>query len=113
MVNERNVTDASIARLGIRDFNMDIYIPLQTFLIRYKNRDKLTSKAVQAASQRSQGMAVNNNADDPVNATASEIQERKNYHQLDRLAVQVNETSQLTPTAEILCACCSAGTTMW
>jgi putative ABC transport system permease protein len=102
VVNERNVTEASIAKLGIRDFNMDIYIPMQTFLIRYKNRDKLTARAVQAASSRSQGMAVNTDQDNPVNTTESEMLERKNYHQLDRLVIQVEETSHLAPTAEIL-----------
>jgi len=103
VVNERNVTDASIAKLGIRDFNMDIYVPLQSFLIRYKNRDKLTTKAVQAESMRSQGMVVNtgDNANN-LNASESEIMERKNYHQLDRLVVQVEETARLTSTAEIL-----------
>lgn len=103
VVNERDVTDASIAKLGIRDFNMDIYIPLQTFLIRYKNRDKLTSKQLQSESMRSQGMVVTtvNDANAGSGETA-EILERKNYHQLDRLVIQVDETFRLTPTAEIL-----------
>lgn len=102
VVNERNVTETSIAKLGIRDFNMDIYIPLPTFLIRYKNRDRLTTRAVQAASSRSQGNTTVAESDNALNATESEIMERKNYHQLDRLVIQVEETSQLAPTAEIL-----------
>ena len=41
LLSERLVSKTSISKLGIRDFNMDIYIPLQSVLIRYKNRDKI------------------------------------------------------------------------
>jgi putative ABC transport system permease protein len=33
---ERAVSSSSISKLGIRDFNMDVYAPLQTIIIRYK-----------------------------------------------------------------------------
>ena len=99
LLNERLVSKTSISKLGIRDFNMDIYIPLQSVLIRYKNRDKITAEQLRLQSMRSQGMVffgTNNN-----NAEENE-QEKKNYHQLDRLVIQVEATDQLTPTAEII-----------
>jgi putative ABC transport system permease protein len=98
VLHERMVSDASISKLGIRDFNMDIYVPLQTILIRYKNRDKITAEQLRLESIRSRGMVSSNNQ----NATGETEQEKKNYHQLDRLVIQVDETSQLAPTAEIL-----------
>ncbi|HTJ48337.1 MAG TPA: ABC transporter permease [Cyclobacteriaceae bacterium] len=92
---ERLVSDASISKLGIRNFNMDIYTPLQTVLVRYKNRDKITAEAIRKQVMQSRGWGNNNNSNE------KEL-ERKNYHQLDRLVIQVSETSRLMPTAEII-----------
>ena len=96
VLDERFISENSISKLGIRDFNMDIYVPLQTMLIRYRNRDKLTVTELRqaSASRRSRG---------PSNTEATEPDmESKNYHQLDRLVIQVDETPALQPSAEIL-----------
>lgn len=98
VLKERLVSESSISKLGIRDFNMDVYTPIQSILIRYKNRDKITGEQLRLESMRSRGMVFSNNQ----NSSDQSEAERKNYHQLDRLVIQVNETSQLTPTAEIL-----------
>lgn len=98
VLKERVVSESSISKLGIRDFNMDVYTPIQSILIRYKNRDKITGEQLRLESMRSRGMVSSNSQ----NSSDQSEQERKNYHQLDRLVIQVNETRQLTPTAEIL-----------
>jgi putative ABC transport system permease protein len=98
VLQERVVSSSSISKLGIRDFNMDVYAPLQTLLIRYKNRDLITSEAIRLAALRSRGMVwVAGVAQDEAGAA-----ERKNYHQLDRLVIQVEETGKLQSTAEVL-----------
>lgn len=97
LLNERVVSSASIAKLGIRDFNMDIYAPLESVLIRYKNRDKITAEQLRLATMRSQGMVFGNTP-----ASGENESEKKNYHQLDRLVIQVGSGEQLTPTAEIV-----------
>jgi putative ABC transport system permease protein len=93
---ERAVSQSSMSKLGIRDFNLDVYAPLQTVLVRFRNRDLITGESLRVASQRNQGngngSAVGNNTE----------QERKNYHQIDRLVIQVAETERLAPTAEII-----------
>ncbi len=94
---ERKLSSTSISKLGIRDFNMDVYAPLQTILIRFKDRDRVTAEAVRLAAQQSKGMVFNNTPD----ANANQ-EEKKNYHQLDRLVIQVNETKKLQSTAEIV-----------
>ena len=96
VLKERVVTKNSISKLGIRDFNMDIYSPLQTVLIRYKNRDFITADELRMESLRSRGMVRATTESD------AELKEKKNYHQLDRLVIQVNETSLLQPSAEIM-----------
>ena len=97
VLEERKVSANSISKLGIRDFNMDVYTPLQTVLIRYRDRDKITTNALRLAAQRSRG-----NAQDNTQATPEQEQEKKNYHQLDRLVIQVDDTKLLEPIAEIL-----------
>lgn len=96
VLNERFVSKNSISKLGIRDFNMDIYVPLQTMLIRYKDRDKITAAELRQAAARNRS---NNSA-----SVESEqaLAEKRNYHQLDRLVIQVDQTPALQPSAEIL-----------
>lgn len=80
ILEERLVSESSISKLGIRDFNMDVYIPIQTMLIRYKNRDLVTESQLN---------------DD--NGSGS-----SNYHQIDKMVIQVSESELLNPTAEVL-----------
>lgn len=97
VLKERFVSKTSISKLGIRDFNMDVYAPLQTVLVRYKNRDMITQTSIQkAVKQQNMNQAFgNNNSDNQKSPTV-------NYHQLDRLVIQVDNTSLLTSSAEIL-----------
>jgi putative ABC transport system permease protein len=98
VLSERTVSQNSISKLGIRDFNMDVYAPLQTVLVRYRNRDLITSEALRMAAMQSQGMVfIRGN-----NSSNENEQEKKNYHQIDRLVIQVKETAMLQPTAEII-----------
>jgi putative ABC transport system permease protein len=96
VMRERLVSESSISKLGIRDFNMDVYAPLQSVLIRYENRDLITTEELRLANMRSQGFNVGSS-----DSEESEL-EKKNYHQLDRLVIQVGETAKLQSTAEIL-----------
>lgn len=97
VMKERLVSQNSIAKLGIRDFNMDVYAPLQTLLIRYENRDLVTQASLHPAQDFSRGRIIIIGGDDE-----EESGPPVNYHQLDRLVIQVSETARLSPTAEIL-----------
>lgn len=94
---ERAVSTTSISKLGIRDFNMDVYAPLQTILIRYKNRDMITAEGIRLAAMKGRGMVFNNTG-----AGGESEEQKKNYHQLDRLVIQVDGTEKLQATAEVL-----------
>jgi putative ABC transport system permease protein len=82
VMEERLISEQSISKLGIRDFNMDVYVPIQTMLIRFKNRDLVTGAAVLGEEE-----LVN---PDP------------NYHQIDKIVVQVEKSESLNPTAEVI-----------
>lgn len=98
VLKERLISESSISNLGIRDYNMDVYTPLQTVLIRYENRDLVTQSMIQGANRGSSGRVI------IIGGGGTEEGESKavNYHQLDRLVVQVGETEMLNPTADVL-----------
>ncbi|MDW3195542.1 MAG: ABC transporter permease [Cytophagales bacterium] len=90
VLEQRLISNRSISSLGIRDYNMDVYTPLNTVLIRYKNRDLVTRKMINIAN-RSSGRN-DEGGDKPA----------VNYHQLDRLVVQVENTETLGSSAETI-----------
>jgi putative ABC transport system permease protein len=91
VLKERVVSSNSLAKLGIRDYNMDVYAPLKTVLIRYSNRAVVTQAMINKAAQEQQNGEAN-----PENAR------KTNYHQLDRLVVQMGETEFLNPTSDVI-----------
>lgn len=96
VMNERIVSQSSISKLGIRDFNMDVYTPLQSVLVRYKNRDMVTKSSLVKTNQRGGSRGAGPAAAAPAETGPT------NYHQLDRLVIQVAATENLSPTADIL-----------
>ena len=99
VLEERLISENSISKLGIRDYNMDVYTPLQTVLIRYKNRAMLKEEMIQASNRGSSGnfvMIGGGSNDEP------SVPEPTNYHQLDRMVVQVEKTELLSQTAEVI-----------
>jgi putative ABC transport system permease protein len=87
VLEERLISENSVSKLGIRDYNMDVYVPLKTVLMRYVNRSLVTEHMITLAS-RSFGN--------------EEEKKDKNYHQIDRMVVQVDQTEFLTPASEIV-----------
>ena len=98
VLEERYLSETSISKLGIRDYNMDVYTPIQTVLVRYMNRDLVTESMIRSTNSASGGrfmIIIGGGGDE-------ESKPRENYHQLDRLVIQVDRTELLTPTAEII-----------
>ncbi|MCK5372371.1 MAG: ABC transporter permease [Cyclobacteriaceae bacterium] len=96
VLKERIISESSIAKLGIRDFNMDVYAPIKTVLIRYENRDLVTKSMMETGNIISRGRMViitedNDESSAPIN-----------YHQIDKLVIQVAQTDLLNPVAEII-----------
>lgn len=101
VMKERLVSKTSISKLGIRDFNMDIYAPLQTVLVRYRNRDVISAEALRKEAMKGGGNFIVIGGSGNEQTEEQEL-ESKNYHQLDRLVIQVEQTNQLQPIAEII-----------
>ncbi|WP_234568900.1 ABC transporter permease [Rhodohalobacter sp. 614A] len=93
VLEERKLTSNQIENLGIRDYNMDIYVPAESVLLRYRNRALVTNRDVQQAEAESN----NNNA-----SGDQQNQNGINYHQLDRAIVQVTDNMFSVTIAEII-----------
>lgn len=93
VLKEREMSTENIQNLGIRNYNLDIFVPVTTALLRYKNRAMVTGQEIQqAAAERNNS---NNNENTPAGSTS-------NYHQIDRMIIQVSDTRYSVPVAEIV-----------
>ncbi len=90
---------------GVNVYNDNIYIPIQTMLLRYQNRALVNTKLVSEASSSVMvmgGMGGGGMARIIMSSSDASSDAETNYNQLDRIVVQVNETEQLNPSTEIL-----------
>ncbi len=95
VIEEKLISDKAQENLGIRDLNQDIYTPIKTFLVRYKDRKIISDKI--ASSGSGNFIVVGGNQSGP-----KKKQARGNYHQIDKLTVQVANSNELKATAEVL-----------
>jgi putative ABC transport system permease protein len=91
---DRRVTDETVSRLGIRDVNMDVYVPVHTMLLRFRNRAQLTQRDIEAAGRQ----FTETNDEESTERRA----ERINRHQLDRIIVRVAESRLVPSVAEVV-----------
>ncbi len=92
VATERRFSQANLMDLGVRDYDMDVYAPIETVLLRYKNRNRVSPSDLQAAQMR-MGMGGDEPAADP---------ETKNYHQIDRMTVAIADGADMVAVAEII-----------
>ena len=107
VLEDRKVSAETAQRLGIRDANMDVYVPLPTMLLRYRNRAEVTQQEMELAARES-----NNGSSNDSSETDDARAEKRNYHQLDKIIVQVDKSTRRHRAWPTSCgACCSGGTT--
>ncbi|MCF7569384.1 ABC transporter permease [Sabulilitoribacter arenilitoris] len=95
VIEEKLISEKAQENLGIRDLNQDVYTPIKTFLVRYKNRKIISEKPLDFSGGGI--IIVNGNNQGPKKRIP-----RGNYHQIDKLTVQVNKSTELKATAEVL-----------
>jgi putative ABC transport system permease protein len=82
IIEKRIAKRENLEKLGLQDYNSNVYIPIQTSLIRFEDRSKVESSDI--------ARRFNN-----FNGT-------HNYHQLDRAVFRVDNESNLQATAEVI-----------
>jgi putative ABC transport system permease protein len=94
VLEDRKVSAETAQRLGIRDANMDVYVPLPTMLLRYRNRGEVT--------QHEMELAAREGSSQDSTETDDERAEKRNYNQLDKVIVQVDRSSAVTAVANVI-----------
>jgi len=105
VLQKTNVSLTGFEEKGVNVYNDNIYIPIQTMLLRYQNRALLNTKLVSEATSMQffgGGGPGGGMARVVVSSSDASSDTETNYNQLDRIVVQVTETEQLQPTTEIL-----------
>ena len=97
IVGVLEMTNVSLTRfedIGVNVMNDNIYVPVKTMLMRFENR-ALVASSLKNKSGRSGRHFFSFRS-------GGGEESRGNYHQLDRIIVQVNESSDLTPSSDVL-----------
>jgi len=93
VLESKNITENAMQNLNIRNYNHDIYVPIKTALLRYRNRVLITTGNVESWASY---------WDEDEEGAAANDEDKLNYHQLDRLIVQVDNSELLKSTSEII-----------
>jgi putative ABC transport system permease protein len=96
VLEDRQVSAEAHDRLGIRDANMDVYIPVTTMLRRFRDRTKISAADLEKAART---YVVLN--PDSTQETEEQRAEKKNYHQLDRIVVRVSDSKLMGQVANV------------
>ncbi len=101
VLEKRLTADPDMKDIGVSDFNNDIYAPIQTVLIRYKDRALVNAANVSGSGSTT---VIVSGGGGVVAAFGGDVggDDEQNYHQLDKIVVQVEESSQLTATTKVL-----------
>ncbi|MCX6245490.1 MAG: ABC transporter permease [Bacteroidetes bacterium] len=93
VLSNREVNEQALENLGISDYNNTIYTPIQTLLLRYKDRSLVTRNTLQGqGGYWMRGSYVVDEGD----------AEKNSRNQVDKIVVQIRESKQVKPTTEVL-----------
>lgn len=90
VVEKRDFTASASDEMGISSSDNKIFVPVQTVLLRFKNRSLVRADEVERANSRQR------------NAGGTSADEDKNLNQLSKIIIQVKETEQLNATANVV-----------
>jgi len=94
ILENRRSSEGTSENLGISNYDNNIYAPIQTVLLRYKDRSVITGSSLQSG-----GTFFSGNSMISISGDNSKTQEA---NQLDKVVVQVKESEFLVATTEIL-----------
>jgi putative ABC transport system permease protein len=97
VLTDRRVSSEAASQLGVRDANMDVYVPVRTALLRFRDRARITQRDIELAA-RASGVG---DGDDAQEETEEQRAERTNRNQIDRIIVRVADAAHVSPAAEV------------
>lgn len=100
VIEKKDVSTENIENLGIRNFNLDIYAPVTTVLLRFKNRAVVTQGDLQSGGSSivffGDGMSISSSGSS--NSKSGD----GNRNQLDRLIVKVTDNRYSGTIADVV-----------
>lgn len=97
VLQNRSVSADFSENMGISDYNNQVYAPIQTILLRYRDRSVITTNMVRGGDG---GMIVTDYSVISMGATAVVGESLNN--QIDKIVVQVKETGMISETTEVI-----------
>ena len=82
-LSDKQIKEENIKTLGIRNYNFDIYTPINTALLRFRNRSLVTKQTLKQKDE-------------------NEKKETPNLNQLDRIVVKINDSKNIKASADII-----------
>ena len=102
VLKKKELSTENIERLGIRNYNLDIFAPVTTVLLRFKNRALVTKDDIDASGGGGFGggrvVIFSGGSSSEDEEEASSV----NYHQLDKVIVRVSDSEYSVSIAEVL-----------
>jgi len=94
-----NIANTGIEDLGISNYNVNIYAPIQTILLRYRDRAAITEASIHGESE---SVVIFGGGGFSSFSSSSGSDEESNYNQIDKIVVQVKNSEQLSPTVGVI-----------
>jgi len=91
---EHSPASGGLSEMGIENHNENIYAPVSTVLLRFRDRSAITAASLKRSEGDDEAVILGSSS------SASVAEEGK--HQLDRIIVQMEEASQLKPAREVV-----------
>jgi putative ABC transport system permease protein len=95
VLEDRTVSSETAKSLGIRDPSMDVYVPLSTMLLRFRDRAQVTQAEMELAARDDNSSSDSTQTDD-------QRAEKRNYNQLDKVIVQVTRSEDVSAVADLV-----------
>ena len=97
-VLENRAVSASLSEnMGISDYNNQIYAPIQTILLRYRDRSVVTTAMIRGGSTSTVSFGGG-----MMSFSSSSESDEDASNQIDKIVVQVKETSLINQTSEVI-----------
>ncbi len=97
VLEKKELSTENIESLGIRNYNLDIFMPATTLLLRFKNRALVTKDDIDASAGGFGGRVIIFGGPDEEEEEAD-----VNYNQLDKLIVRVTDSKFSVSIADVL-----------
>jgi putative ABC transport system permease protein len=92
VLENRDVSQSAAQKLSIRNVNTEVYIPVNTMLMRFINRSNVTVSDIKRANQQSM-----DEGNSQPQATGDE-----NYHQIDRMVVNMKDSKHIEGAVQLI-----------